>query len=99
VTEAELQALIVEVAELHDWLVFHDNDSRRNVAGWPDLVCVKPPRVLFLELKSATGQIRPEQEVWMSALSKCDTIASGIVRPNQVDQVLDYLKRKDTKDD
>jgi hypothetical protein len=99
VNEAELQALIVEVAELNGWLVFHDNDPRRNVAGWPDLVCVKPPRVLFLELKSAIGHIRPEQEVWMGALSKCDTIASGIVRPNQVDQVLDYLKRKDMKDD
>ena len=91
-TEAELQALIVEVAELHDWLVFHDNDSRRNVAGFPDLVLVKSPRVLFLELKSEIGRVRAEQHAWMDALSRCDTIASAIVRPEHAERVIEYLQ-------
>ena len=91
-TEAELQQLITDAAELNGWLVFHDNDSRRNVAGFPDLVLVKSPRVLFLELKSEIGRVRPEQHAWMDALSRCDTIASAIVRPEHADLVIEYLR-------
>ncbi len=91
-TEADLQQLLTDAAELNGWLVFHDNDSRRNAAGFPDLVLVKPPRVLFLELKSEIGRVRPEQHVWMDALSRCDTIASAIVRPEHADQIIKYLQ-------
>lgn len=91
-TEADLQQLVVDAAEMHGWLVFHDNDSRRNVAGFPDLVLVKPPRVVFLELKSEVGRIRPEQQVWMDALSRTDTVASAIMRPKHLDTILDYLR-------
>ena len=90
--EAALQQLLIDAAELNGWLVFHDNDSRRNAAGFPDLVLVKPPRVLFLELKSEVGRVRPEQHVWMDALSCCDTIASAIVRPDHADQIMKYLQ-------
>ncbi|MEM9521589.1 MAG: hypothetical protein AAGA37_19930 [Actinomycetota bacterium] len=35
-TEADLQASVIEIAEAHGWRVFHDNDSRMNHAGFPD---------------------------------------------------------------
>ena len=93
-TEAELQQLLTDAAELHGWLVFHDNDSRRNVPGFPDLVLVhgRFGRVLFLELKSETGRVRPEQHAWMDALRRCDTIASAIIRPQHADLVIKYLQ-------
>ena len=93
-TEADLQQLLTDAAELNGWLVFHDNDSRRNAAGFPDLVLVhgRYGRVLFLELKSEIGRVRPEQHVWMDALSRCDTIASAIVRPEHADQIIKYLQ-------
>jgi hypothetical protein len=91
-TEAELQQIIIDQAELVGWRVFHDNDSRRNVPGFPDLVLVRPPRVVFMELKSATGRLRPEQHEWMDALMRCDTIASAIVRPDHLDRILQYLR-------
>ena len=90
-TEAELQQLIEDVAHLTGWLVFHDNDSRRNVAGFPDLVLVNPPRVVFLELKSDAGRVRPEQQRWMRALELCDTVSSAVVRPADADQAVAYL--------
>lgn len=90
--EAALQQLLTDAAELNGWLVFHDNDSRRNAAGFPDLVLVKPPRVLFLELKSEIGRVRPEQHVWMEALMRSDTIASAIVRPEHADHIIKYLQ-------
>ena len=93
-TEADLQTLIVDVAEQCGWLVFHDNDSRRNNPGFPDLALVKPPRVVFMELKSDKGTLRPEQQVWMGHLLECDTIASAVVRPEHLDLVTDYLTRQ-----
>ena len=92
--EAALQQLLTDAAEMHGWLVFHDNDSRRNAAGFPDLVLVhgRFGRVLFLELKSEIGRVRPEQHVWMDALSRCDTIASAIVRPEHADRIIKYLQ-------
>lgn len=93
-TEADLQTLIVDVAEQYGWLVFHDNDSRRNNAGFPDLVLVKPPRVVFIELKSDKGTLRPEQQVWMGRLLECDTIASAVVRPEHLELVTNYLMSK-----
>ena len=92
-TEADLQTLIVDVAEQCGWLVFHDNDSRRNNPGFPDLVLVKPPRVVFMELKSDKGTLRPEQQVWMGHLLECDTIASAVVRPEHLNLVIDYLRK------
>jgi hypothetical protein len=90
-TEADLQALIEDAAHLHGWLVFHDNDARRNIAGFPDLVLVNPPRVVFLELKSDKGRVRPEQQRWMRALEQCHTLSSAVVRPSDADDVLAYL--------
>lgn len=90
-SEADLQTLIEDAAHLHGWLVFHDNDSRRNAPGFPDLVLCCPPRVVFMELKSEKGRVRPEQARWMRALERCDTLTSAIVRPADADQVLAYL--------
>lgn len=66
-TEAELQK---RVTDLCGWLglrVWHDNDSRRNAAGWPDLVIVGRG-VVYAELKALGGRLRPEQQEWLSAL-------------------------------
>lgn len=92
-SEADLQRLITDAAQMAGWLVFHDTDSRRNTAGFPDLVLVKPPRVAFVELKRETGRLRDEQKVWLEALELCDTLSSGVVRPSTADQLLDYLMK------
>jgi hypothetical protein len=97
-TEAELQATIVDAAQLAGWLVYHDHDSRRNPAGLPDLILCRPPRVVFLELKSDKGRTRPEQTIWLNALEACDTIASALIRPDNLETVIDYLTEKRTSD-
>lgn len=98
-TEAELQQLLTDAAHMHGWLVFHDHDSRRNARGFPDLVMVhgQRRRVLFLELKSDTGRLRPEQREWMAALDQCDTIGSAVVRPGDADQIIAYLAKPNEK--
>ena len=66
-TEGQLQAAVVELCDRLGLLCFHDNDSRRNRAGLPDLIIVGSS-VLFVELKSEDGRVSPEQRIWISAL-------------------------------
>lgn len=59
------------ITDLCDWLGlrwYHSNDSRRDNAGFPDLVIVGPGGVVFAELKSRTGRVSAAQEHWNLAL-------------------------------
>lgn len=78
-TEAELQWAVVDLARRYSLLVWHDVDSRRNQPGLPDLIVVGK-RVLWLELKKQAGRIRPEQEMWLSRLTRAGAEAR-IIRP------------------
>ena len=66
-TEKELQAAVLELAGYLKWTCYHTHDSRRSNPGFPDLVLARE-RVVFAELKSSKGQLRPEQMEWRAAL-------------------------------
>lgn len=76
-SERDWQRQVIAAAELHGWRCWHDYDSRRNTAGWPDLVLCHPPRLdrpgraLFVELKTATGRVSPTQQQWLDLLAAC----------------------------
>lgn len=46
---------------------YHAYDSRRSVPGWPDLVLIGQG-IIYRELKSATGTLRPDQRDWRDML-------------------------------
>jgi hypothetical protein len=63
-TEAVLLRLVVAAAVRRGILVFHSGDSVRDIGpGFPDL-CLVSRRLLFAELKSATGSLSPDQVTW-----------------------------------
>lgn len=80
-TEAELQAQIMELATITGWRFLHvrksigRRDGRRgwqtttNLKGWPDLLLWKPGRIVAAELKSDTGQTTPEQRDVLGSLA------------------------------
>ena len=47
---------------------YHTRDSRGSAKGFPDRVAIRPPRLMFVELKKERGRIEPEQQAWHNAL-------------------------------
>jgi hypothetical protein len=80
--EESLLRKVMELGPIWGWLAYHTHDSRRSRAGFPDVVLVKPPRVLFVELKAEAGRIRPEQTEWLGALAKCPGVETYVWRPS-----------------
>jgi len=56
------------LARLAGFLVYHTHDSRRSEAGYPDLTITGKGRIIFAELKSERGRLRPEQSIWLATL-------------------------------
>jgi len=68
VTEAQWQQQVVDLAKLGGWRSYHTFDSRRSAPGFPDLTLVRPPELVFAELKAEKGRTTPEQEAWLEDL-------------------------------
>lgn len=78
-TEAQLQAAMLDIARLHRCLVHHCRPARQadgswrtpiqGDAGFPDLVIVGEGGLLVRELKSEGGQASPMQASWMRLLT------------------------------
>jgi hypothetical protein len=79
-TETQLQGCIINAAQTLGWLVYHTHDSRRSQPGFPDLVLVRGQQILYRELKTQTGRVRPEQRTWLDTLTAAGADAA-IWRP------------------
>ncbi len=64
-TEANFQALIVDLAERFRWWTFHPLSSKGSNPGYPDLTMLRYEgarcRALWVEVKTSSGRLRPEQ--------------------------------------
>jgi hypothetical protein len=77
--EETFQEQVLELAQLYGWRSYHTFDSRRSTAGFPDLVLVRPPELLFVELKSDDGRVRVEQDAWLNDLQKVALAAATLI--------------------
>ena len=90
-TEKELDAAIRHIAGLCGWLRYHTYRSIRSPAGFPDLVLVRPPRVIFAELKSETGTATTAQDEWLDTLRQCPGVETYLWRPSDLDDIATIL--------
>lgn len=90
--ESQFQEQVVELATLYGWKHFHVYDSRRTDPGWPDLILVRVPELLAVELKTQRGRLSPAQEQWIHDLMDCG-IETYVWRPSHFDAIHERLKR------
>jgi len=79
-TEAELQACVIDLAHALNWRVAHFRPALTSKgwrtpvggdgAGFPDLVLAKMGRILFAELKGDHGKLSKAQLDWMGQLDE-----------------------------
>lgn len=89
--EKAWQQQVIELARLYQWLVYHTFDSRRSEPGWPDLVLVRPPELLVVELKTDAGRLTAAQKAWLAALAACG-LETALWRPRDFEAVHERLK-------
>jgi hypothetical protein len=82
-SERDFQRAVIDLIRWLGLHYFHDNDSRRNRAGFPDLVVAGQGGFIFRELKTETGRLRPEQLDWLSRLKQGGADAA-IWRPSDM---------------
>ena len=92
ITEKDFQATVIALARKDGWIVGFTHDSRKSEPGEPDLRMVRPPRVIFAELKTVKGKLSkgrwnksgrwlPGQDEWGEALSECPWVEYYLWRP------------------
>ena len=93
ILEKDFQAQIVELAALAGWrLIYHTHDSRRSNPGFPDLVMMRPPEIIVLEVKREKGRLTAEQGEWIDGFRACG-IEAHVVRPSEWERLVARLRR------
>lgn len=86
------QATVIDLATTLGWRCYHTWRSEHSVAGFPDLVLCKPPRLIIAELKTDPGTLMPAQETWLAALAACPGVESYVWRPKDAQTVANILQ-------
>ena len=100
ISEHDIQNAIRLELSKHGFCVFRTNVGKVKTAdgrwfdtglprGFADLTAVKDGRVYFLEVKTETGKIRPEQEKFLAVMRDRYGCVTGIVR--SVDDALELV--------
>lgn len=100
VSEAEWTTAIGDRLDYYG-CIWHDTyPTRRTPGRWtpehagkgvPDLICLRPPRVLWLEIKTETGRVSPRQEAWLEGLRQSGQEAYIVNVPGDFNWLDDLL--------
>jgi VRR-NUC domain len=83
VKEKSLQKDVEEALDVHGWWWMHVPSNvivcpkcrwkifRGIAKGFPDILAIRPPHILWIELKTETGQLRPDQRRVGKMLQDC----------------------------
>lgn len=97
-SEADWTAWVIDAATLNGWMAHHARPAQ-TTRGWrtavqghvgvPDLLLARDGMIIAAELKSNSGQLRPEQKQWLHHLG-----GHGCVwRPKDAEHVMARLLR------
>ncbi len=103
--EEDFQRQVIALAKLHGFRVSHFRPGRHASGRWatpvqgdgvgfPDLILVRGPRLLFVELKTDTGVLAPAQQAWLDALRAAGQMVA-VWRPYNWAEIEATLKGED----
>lgn len=81
-SERDFARVVIDAAKLLGWRVYWSWSSVHSPAGFPDLVLVRPPRVVFAELKSERGRLSVWQRETIDLLGQCPGVETYVWRPS-----------------
>ena len=100
ISEAAFQQRVLEYARLMHWRLAHFRPARTERGwrtpmagdpGFPDLVLLRRDRLVFAELKTDSGRLRPEQLQWLESLRRtCNEVY--VWRPQDWPQIVEALR-------
>lgn len=92
IPESRVLEVVRHHAKSNGWLFYHTFDSRGSEPGFPDVVATNGKRLLFAELKSASGKLTIEQTQWIELL-KLAGIDARVWRPKDMhEEIPNYFK-------
>ena len=91
-TEKAFQSAVRDYARLRGWRCYCVWDSRHSPKGWPDLVLLRPPRLVVAELKSTRGRLTQDQREALGLLAGCPGVETYLWRPRDWPEIEEVLK-------
>jgi len=91
IRERDFLLSVIELATLLGWRCYHTWLSVRSASGFPDLVLVRPPRLVFAELKTGRRKPTPAQQEWLALLGACPQVEVYLWTPDcweEIERVL-----------
>lgn len=78
---------VVGFAQSQRWMVFRTWQSKHSPPGEPDLRMVRPPRVIFAELKVKKNQPTMYQVVALELLGQCSGVETYLWYPSNWEEI------------
>ena len=91
ITEKAWLGQVIRLAEVLGWKYYHTHRSDGSVAGFPDLVLVRRPRVIFAELKAQRTPVTLAQRTWLATLAEAGAEAY-LWRPSDIESIVRTLR-------
>ena len=95
ITEKELKGNVEAAMSQLGWKHYHTFISMYSVDGYPDETATRGDRTVWMELKTMKGAVKPKQVEWLDCLSDNPHNEVFLIRPNQMQLVVDVLGRPD----
>jgi hypothetical protein len=115
ISEKAFTAQVIKLAQYLGWKAAHFRPAMTKAGNWvtavqgdgvgfPDLVLVhrKMGVVIFAELKSEYGTVKPEQDDWLNCIAACvsgsgkpaPNVLVGVWRPSMIEDIEELLRIK-----
>ena len=92
ITEKEFQRQVLDLARILGWRGYHPMLSKWSERGWPDLTLIRPPRLVFAELKRENGKTTEHQDDWLRLLATVPGIEVYLWRPSDLEDIAEVLR-------